>query len=240
MDLFKTDLIACTPNPNQVMYLALHQDYSEDYVYDKRGEIPDERGCGDIIVKRLLKGDRGHFGVLEHPQITFNLGYFPHSALVQARTHRIGTSFDVQSLRYTGSRFLDVATGKRRVEDVFYIRPVGTYRDRSGEAYEYSTEMREDDIRSRFDSASRYFLDINRGIAEEHARGGLASDYRQHAVVSFNLRSALHFQDLRAKQDAQLEIREMAKQMWSHIRIWVPEISAWYEKHRMGKAKLAP
>jgi thymidylate synthase (FAD) len=28
--------------------------------------------------------------------------------------------------------------------------------------------------------------------------------------------------------------------MWQHTQDWVPEISAWYEKNRLGKARLAP
>ncbi|XDE62527.1 FAD-dependent thymidylate synthase [Arthrospira platensis BEA 1257B] len=57
-----------------------------------------ELEAGEIIVKRLLAGERGHYGPLEHPSITFNCGYFPHSVMQQARTHRVGISFDVQCL----------------------------------------------------------------------------------------------------------------------------------------------
>ena len=44
---------------------------------------------------------------------------------------------------------------------------------------------------------------LDAGFAEEHARGILPFDYRQHFVVSFSLRAFLHFLDLRAKLDAQ-------------------------------------
>ena len=79
-----------TPHPQQVIYTALHQDYSEGFVFDEQNIWPSETKCGEIIVKRLLAGDRGHYGCLEHPQITFNCGFFPHSVMQQARTHRIG------------------------------------------------------------------------------------------------------------------------------------------------------
>ena len=31
-----------------------------------------EKACGEAAVKRLLAGNRGHFGCLEHPQIVLN------------------------------------------------------------------------------------------------------------------------------------------------------------------------
>lgn len=98
MDKFCIEVIAATPNPQQVVWAAMHQDYSEDYVWDSHEKWPDEQRCGELIVKHLLMGDRGHYGPLEHPQITFNVGYFPHSMMQQVRTHRVGVSFDVQCL----------------------------------------------------------------------------------------------------------------------------------------------
>jgi thymidylate synthase (FAD) len=32
--------------------------------------------CGELIVKHLLAGDRGHYGPIEHPQITLMLATF--------------------------------------------------------------------------------------------------------------------------------------------------------------------
>lgn len=98
MEKFCIDVIAATPNPQQVIWAAMHQDYSEHYVWESQEKWPDEQRCGELIVQHLLSGDRGHYGPLEHPQITFNVGYFPHSMMQQVRTHRVGVSFDVQCL----------------------------------------------------------------------------------------------------------------------------------------------
>ncbi|MEQ8753225.1 MAG: FAD-dependent thymidylate synthase [Coleofasciculus sp. G1-WW12-02] len=98
MERFCIDVIAATPNPQQVVWAAMHQDYSEDYVWNSRDRWPPEERSGELIVKHLLAGERGHYGCLEHPQITFNVGYFPHSMMQQVRTHRVGVSFDVQCL----------------------------------------------------------------------------------------------------------------------------------------------
>lgn len=237
---FRVDVITATPNPQQCIYAAMHQDYSEGYVYDDRASWPDETRAGEVCVKRLLAGERGHYGPLEHPQITFNVGWFPHSVMQQARTHRIGVSFDVQSLRYTGQRICRVAERTLGLEEVFYLRPVGDYTDRQGKRYSYTAAQREIDWRYCRVAAERYSELLIAGFAEEHARGILPFDVRQHFVVSFTLRALLHFLDLRAKADAQLEIRQLCDLMLPHLQDWAPEIAAWYEKTRLHRARLAP
>jgi thymidylate synthase (FAD) len=508
MHRFRVEVIAKTPNPQQVIYAAMHQDYTDGFVFDERDSWPSESECGEIIVKRLLAGERGHYGPLEHPQIVFNCGYFPHSVMQQARTHRVGISFDVQcltanteitfvncegqtnqklkktigdlydlwtngektirqrsirgrngeppgeyrrdckkrirnmrlrvlneetglfeighikdvicsgiqpvyritledgktldctanhrlftsegwqkmgdavglltnfdgsvvtitkpchvmcngmavvgnglyrnrewlesqiaqglsiqeiaelsdcsintvrhwaktyglslnqeaefaqfyspiievknwqqkpksmarklqahpvkvksveylgtqmtydlevegllhnfvangmvvhnSFRYTGNQFIDVVEGKKDIEDVFYLRPVGYYADRQGKKYYYSPEKREEDLQWCLEAAKRYKADFEAGMSEEHIRGKMPFDYRQHFVVSFNLRSFLHFCDLRNKKNAQLEIQKLCEMMFPHFEDWTPAIAQWYEKQRLGKARLAP
>ena len=237
---FIVKVISKSPNPQQTIYGAMHQDYSSDLVVENKDNWPSEEKCGEIIVKRLLAGERGHYGSIEHPSIVLNCGYFPHSVMQQARTHRIGISMDVQSFRYTSSRIIEVAEGKRDIEDIFYLRPVGNYTDRDGKKYEYTEEKRGNDLLWCMESAKRYWQDIQDGMSEEHARGKLPFDYRQHFVVSFNARSLMHFLDLRSKRDAQLEIQLLCQLMWQHFQEWMPEVAMWYEKNRLGKARLAP
>jgi thymidylate synthase (FAD) len=237
---FKVSLIAATPNPQQCIYAAMHQDYCEDFVFDLKDEWPDETKAGEICVKRLLAGERGHYGPLEHAQIVLNVGWFPHSVMQQARTHRVGTSFDVQSMRYTGQRICDAANCAISLEEVFYLRPEGEYTDRKGKKYIYDWETRQTDLDLCMKAAERYRDLVDAGFSEEHARGILPFDYRQHFVVSFTLRAFLHFMDLRAKLDAQEEIRHLCDLMWPHFQQWAPEIAAWYEKTRLHRARLAP
>jgi thymidylate synthase (FAD) len=236
--LFRVEVIAATENPQQIVYAAMHQDYSEGFVFGDHW--PDETQAGEICVKRLLAGDRGHYGPLEHPQITLNVGWFPHSVMQQARTHRVGVSFDVQSMRYTGERICKAANGELDIEEVFYLRPVGYYYDRNGKKYEYTEDERLLDMTYCRASARRYNSLILGGCAEEHARGILSFDYRQHFVVSFNLRAFLHFLDLRAKKDAQEEIRVLCDLMWPHLQAWAPQFAKWYKESRYGKARLSP
>lgn len=240
--LFRVEVIAQTPNPQQCMYAAMHQDYSEGFVFDEvfDDSWPDETKAGEICVKRLLNGGRGEYGPLEHPQIIFNCGYFPHSVMQQARTHRVGVSMDCQSMRYTGDRICKAANGELPLEEVFYLRPLGHYTDRQGKKYEYTSNHRAKDLWLCKFAAERYRDLLSQGFSEEHARGILPFDYRQHFVVSFNARSFMHFLDLRAKLDAQLEIRQLCDLMWPHFKAWVPQIAEWYEQARLHKARLAP
>ena len=240
MNRFQVELISATPNPQQCIYAAMHQDYSEGFVWDARANWPDETQAGKTCVKRLLAGERGHYGPLEHPQITLNAGWFPHSVLQQARTHRIGVSFDTQSMRYTGDRIVCAARKELDLEEVFYLRPVGDYSDRKGKKYTYTQPQRAIDLELCYKAACRYQELMEAGFAEEHARGILPFDYRQHFIVSFSLRSFLHFMDLRSKLDAQLEIRQLCDLMWPHFVSWAPELAEWYEKTRLHKARLAP
>jgi thymidylate synthase (FAD) len=235
--LFIVETISRTENPNQLIYRAMHQDYCSKWVVEE--PVPDERKCGEIIVKNLLKGNVGHYGCLENAAIAFSTGYFPHSVMQQARTHR-HLSFDVQSYRYTSENVIKVAKHELSVEEVFYLRPVGNYTDRQGKKYFYSSEMRENHIYCCQQAAKQYLKDIEAGLSEEHARGLLPFDYRQHFVVSFNMRSLMHFLDLRAKKDAQLEIQQLCELLFPHFENWSPEIAEWYKKNRWAKALLAP
>ena len=507
MEKFCIDVIAATPNPQQVVWAAMHQDYSEHYVWDSHEKWPDEQQCGELIVKHLLAGDRGHYGPLEHPQITFNVGYFPHSMMQQVRTHRVGVSFDVQclagdtevtfvkasgslrkikiaelydlwangekaicerktqgrygelpgtyrrdcksrlgkmklrvlnedtetfeighiqqvfdqgtqpvycltledgrtldcttnhrlltnegwqtmkeavelitdanqevltykedcylmtngvivgegvyrdknrqqeqllggltarqmvcshpekaynfenlvtvcedchrlihnqglelefaqrfvpiqalpqkprpkgrklkahpmkvvqvrylglqrtydievagkwhnfvangvvvhnSFRYTGQRIANVAEGKQDVEEVFYLRPVGHYTNRQGKRYFYSEEQRQDDLKWCLEACNHYKKRIDEGLSEEHARGLIPFDARQHFVLSCNLRSLMHLLDLRWKKDAQLEAQKFCELLYVHFEKWSPAVAQWYKENRAKRAKLSP
>lgn len=144
------------------------------------------------------------------------------------------------SFRYTGTRILDVAEGNRAVEEVFYLRPLGSYTDRQGKRYEYTEAARQEDIAWCLEGSKRYQERVNQGFSEEHARGLIPFDVRQHWVLSANTRSMMHLLDLRWKGDAQLECQQLCELIWVHFQAWVPEIAEWYESNRLKKARLSP
>lgn len=236
--LFRVEVIRQMECPQQAAWFAMHQDYAESFVADD--EPPDEAKAGEIIISHLLAGNRGHFGPLEHPQIILNAGWFPHSCMQQIRTHRIGISMDVQSGRYTGNRVVDAANGLLPIEQVFYFRPEGQYRDRSGKFYTYTEADIAADHATALAAAKVYADRLDRGWAEEHARDMLPFGIRQHWVLSANARSLMHLMDLRAKADAQLECQQLCDLIWPHFAAWMPQVAKWYREKRWGKALLAP
>ena len=144
------------------------------------------------------------------------------------------------SFRYTGKKILEAADGTKDVGEVFYLRPLGAYTDRQGKKYDYTEELRTEDVAWCLEGAKLYAKRINQGFSEEHARSLIAFDVRQHWVMSANVRSLMHLMDLRAKDDAQLECQQLCDLIFPHFEAWVPAIAAWYKKNRWGKARLSP
>jgi thymidylate synthase (FAD) len=234
----QTVLLQCYPIPEQVIYQAGKNDYSEIPIHEQ--VIPNPKECGEWIVDELLSNDKGHYGPLEHPGITFSVSGYVHNVMVQGRTHRIGTSWDVQSQRYTGKRVTKVATGELAVDDVFYIRPPGFYTNRKGKKYDWTQDDYNDELEFILLGCKRYAQKYEKGMCEEHIRDYLVQAIRQNFVVSFNLRSVLHFLDLRAKMDAQLEIQALCAQLAPLLERWAPNVWKYYELKRLYRAKLSP
>lgn len=233
---FRVARVAATEMPQRLIYLALHNDYNEEFSPDT--ELPEDK-CGEIAVARLLKGNKGHFGVLEHPQLSL-LVRADHNTVVQLRTHRIGCTFDVQSMRYSGNRIVEAVNGETPLESVFYFRPPGVYRDRQGDLYSWTPEDCDDMAATTMASAIDYAMLRQKGVSEEHARYTLTTNYFQNAMVSGSLRFWLHLLDVRSKADAQLEIQVLMQMIAAEVSRWVPEIYRWYAEQRLGRALLAP
>lgn len=262
-NLFKVEPVAAIANPQQLVWLAMHQCYSEEMVFEAMANIPPEDKAGELVVKHLLQGGRGHYGPLEQAAININAGYFPHSTMQQLRTHRSGFTFDVQSFRYTGKRVCDLAKKikeaiakddewedalvkgqneplAKSVEEVFYLRPTGEYRDRQGKKYTYSRLRRGLHLLDTAKASLEYASMIADGFSEEHARSILPFDIRQHFMLGLNMRSLMHLLDLRWKADAQLECQQFSELLFDQFKAWAPEIAQWYYKDRAKKAKLSP
>lgn len=231
-------MLQCYPIPEQVVYQAAKNDYSEVPIHKQ--QIPSSSKCGEWIVEQLLSNDRGHWGPLEHPSITFSVAGYVHNVMVQARTHRIGITFDVQSQRYTGKRVVKVANEELPVSEVFYIRPPGFYTNRQGKKYEWTEEHHQRKTKRILDECKEYALYYEQGMCEEHIRDYLPQAIRQNFVVSVNLRSVLHFMDLRSKMDAQLEIQALCEQLTDPLSRWSPNVWRYYEEKRLHRAKLSP
>lgn len=234
---FGIKVLRATNKPQTAVYLAMHQCYSIDPVNEPIRI--NEEDAGGIIVKRLLEGDKGHFSPTEQACVTIGLEGINHGTLQQLLRSRIGVSPSLQSFRYTSLHILDAGVGKRKIEDVIYLRPVGKYHDRE-QAYEYTAESRMEDLSCADYMVKHVCKRLNEGMPPEQARGILPFDYRQHAVITFNARSLMAVLDRRSKKDAQVEIQILADMLMEVFTLWMPEVADWYRKHRYGKARLAP
>lgn len=228
-------------HPSQTQYIATKTCYSEKFYPDHPHLIPDAATCDEKLAELLLANKRGHWSPIEHGgPYSFAIGFYGHTVMQQLRTHRVGVSFSVQSGRYTGSRIEKAASGELNVEEVFYVRQPGIYRDRTGHPYNYSLDMREEDLLECLRAAKYYSNRVEQGVSEEHARNCIPYAIRQHMVVTFNLRSLFHVIDLRAKADAELEIQDLSARLFTIASETQPSVVAWYEKNRYGKAILSP
>ena len=245
---FQVTVLNATPDPERVMYQAMHQDYSSEYI-SPASSLPDN--YGEVVVRRLIEGNRGHYGPLEHPQITLGVGYFPHTVMQQARTHRVGVSFDVQSFRYTGAQVADlgqalqqgVADETAAIDELFYIPQ--TIRDGRAKTRQGMVPIAPEAMQIVLEQYRQQAIAYHRlvhecGVPYEDARNVVGYGIRQHFVVSFNARSLMHFLDLRAKADAQGEIQQLCELMLPHFQQWCPHVAAWYVQNRWGKARLSP
>ncbi len=215
--------------PNLISYLAMKQDYSPDpayLLYDKYVQLSEEE-LGERVLRLAVK--HRHWGVLEHcGSLVFNVVGFPHDTSMQHRTHRVGTSFDVMSQRYTGKHFVDEYEKEGKFSDQFIHKYFYV---------ETSDILGVNTIRSGLEV---YVQKIIAGEKEEAARRLLPQGIRQHYVFSCNQRSLLHLLDVRLPANAQSEFRWLAELFVDFYKDYNPVLAEFYLTKRAGKNNLAP
>ena len=241
-------VLAATPDPEKLVWQAAHQDVTPNLSADD--SVPASHG--EAIVKRLLQ--RGHFGPFEHPHITFNIGGISRACMAQLTRHRVGISFDVQSLRYTtvdldleavrapeGLKFVDehlVLPPYLRDDPEKPVKVVE--RGRSPRRIQEPKTALER-IRMAYATALRdYFQLISMGVPAEDARMVLPIGLRINLVMTVNARSLMHILDMRLPPNAQWEIRELCGALLDLAELWMPHTFEWYRENRAGKHMLAP
>jgi thymidylate synthase (FAD) len=223
-----TTTIAATPKPQTLVWLAMHQCYSSEPT-EELGFNTTEAEYGAKAVQHLLVGNRGHYSPLEAPSISLRMTYVPHSVVQQLRTHR-HLSFSVQSFRYTSSQFLKyvdnnpLTVSETAIDELVYVGNDRreTYKLAHDAIHEYAYRV------------------LVLGEEPDQARGILPFDLRQHAVVSGNLRAWWHLLDVRLKPDVQPQFQQLALQVRDQLRLFVPQLQAWYDSKRATKAILSP
>tara|TARA_B100001094_G_scaffold304847_1_gene334177 strand:+ start:287 stop:1051 length:765 start_codon:yes stop_codon:yes gene_type:complete len=131
--------------------------------------------------------------------------------------HRIGVSINGESARYK-----ELGARKGRGEDKYYVPEDWSIGER--------VALRNHclDCYEKYHSTLERLVEegYTRKRAKESARFYLPYATQITADVMFNFRSFFHFQLLRNSDHAQVEIREVAKEMWDLVERNHPEFSA--------------
>lgn len=169
--------------------------YSEKDIIDLReyylNEYPDKEQMIKFV-RKLIKSK--HLTPIETVQINFAIIGVSRALMAQLTRHRIAT-FCIKSQRYVIEK-----------DQFEYIIPKTVHDNNDlNLLYDYENFMRKVQI----------FYDkmIKAGIPVEDARFVLPNAASTSIGVSFNLRSLMHFMELRLCSHAQWEIRELAQLM---------------------------
>ena len=153
------------------------------------------------VLKTIMAS--GHFSTLEHVTYTFAIDGVSRSLTHQLVRHRIA-SFNQQSQRYV--KFAD---------------GVGMVKPHTVEDNEEASVIFDEAVAAA-EEAYKKLLDA--GIPAEDARYLLPNAAESKIVVTMNIRSLLHFFELRCCNRAQWEIRELAWKMLELVKPTAPYI----------------
>jgi thymidylate synthase (FAD) len=168
--------------------------------YDKADAERSDHKCKTLVMRLLTLG---HGSPFEQASITFEV-YAPIFVLRQWMRHRIGWSYNEQSLRYTSPTSFD-----------FYI-PEALQKECTRD--EFDTDVRkahEIAMRQEFeliltDGVELYKRMVDSGIPREQARAVLPVGLYSKVIMTANLRAVIHFINLRSDKHAQAEIQKFS------------------------------
>lgn len=163
-------------------------------------------GSAEKLMKTILESK--HESCIEHISISLKV-VCSRACLAQWTRHRL-MSYSVQSQRFVNFK------KTRHGGNVNFIRPVDyfQYTIEQKFIFDQSCEIMED----------LYFKRLNAGFKPEQARGVLGSDSATEMVVTANLRVWLDFLKKRTKNNAQAEIRWIAKDLLRQFKEKIPVI----------------
>lgn len=158
-------------------------------------ELTDEKiGRAGKLLKTLAEA--GHHTPFEHSQLQFIITG-DIATHIQCVKHRVGVSINSESARY-----------KELKEDKFYLPE-----DWTDSAKSLYSEHVERSFKLYHDLVAELTPKLGRKRAKESARFVRPYGTQIDWVMTFNFRSFMHFQGLRNSEHAQLEIKNLAKDM---------------------------
>jgi thymidylate synthase (FAD) len=231
-----------TDNPDEAAVLAARGDYMERSLVSEEareyalssingtdGEPKRER-LRSFIEKAI---QRGHWGIFEHPKAYFVVEGISRDQMAQITRHRVGVSFDVQSMRYVDFDDADFEIPET-AEDVDV-------------SYEGSVNAPDVDLSATGLMKSSYRKSLKRykklresGMEKEDARKVLPIGTKVNMTFSINLRALLHVADLRVSGVAQHDTRSFMQQVMDEAREWSPITISEYEEHGKNSSLNSP
>lgn len=163
-------------------------------------------GSHDKMIGMLRS--KKHLSVLEHGNMTVRI-IGSRGMSHQLVRHRIA-AYSQESQRYC-----NYSKGKFDNEVVF-VEPVG---------FDKWDEKVQESFNQGLLSAEKYYLELlDQGLKAEDARGVLPNQAKTEVVVTMNLRSWMHFFEMRCDKHAQTEIRFLAKGILKEFHKLMPVI----------------
>lgn len=199
------------------------------------------------LIESLFSGDP-HYGPFEHPQISFAVKGVSRALMAQITRHRHIT-FDVQSQRYADFSSTEpivpaslLSNDERHRQYPHVYGEDGMHFNRDEGHVDLSEEeramYREAYIDQTNGAIRRYQEMVENDVPKEDARFLLPIGTPVNMTFSGNARTFLHLLDMRRKQNAQWEIRELSERLLEELFDWMPTTFEYYEEH--GPNKLSP
>lgn len=176
------------------------------------------------------QASRGHWGIWEHPSITFSIEGVSRVTMAQITRHR-HLSFDIQSMRYVNFDDPDYAIPESLTNEDHFTRSEGmVWEENSGR----------EDAKTVYEKALKnctkaYENLLELGVPAEDARYALPLSTQVNVTMSGNSRTMLHLLNLRSKASAQYEIRELSDLLLDELFDWAPYTFNWYQENKPHK-----
>jgi thymidylate synthase (FAD) len=232
--LSSVQLVNITGSDSSVV-AAARVSFSGDNVDSWAENSEDMKNRDKKLIKYLLENSHG--SPAEHNQITFRVNA-PLAISTQMLRHRVGTSFNFESRRYTevedaeASFYIPiefrVQHENNRQASVEAEEGSAAFDGFEGSKTDWNTTLRKA-MKDANDKAYKvYKLLLEEGVAKEQARFVLPVGQYSAFYFTVNIRSLFHFLNLRDHEGAQWEIQMLAKAMAKMVEPHFPvTFDAW-------------
>ncbi len=199
--MLKVKLISYTPDPERIVAAAARLCYSPRSASEIMENFSDEQVAS--FVRKIVS--LGHTSTMEHVSFTFAIDGVSRALSHQLVRHRIGCSYSQQSQRYVKEKQFAYITPPKIAQNSEALSVFEQAMEQAQAAYARLLEM---------------------GIPAEDARFVLPNAAETKFVLTMNVRSLLHFFELRCCNRAQWEIRALADEMLRQVREVAPRLFA--------------